>query len=122
MEAVWQIEVRDFPAFIITDDKGNDFFAGLAGGGGHGPLLTIGRRWAAPRFRKSGPEFAIRRIGTTPADRLSVQPEHPTTELLGSRRPGCPWLAFSSGLARDCLGPPLTTPAPITGHSCGDTR
>ena len=27
MEAVWQIEVRDFPAFIIVDDKGNDFFA-----------------------------------------------------------------------------------------------
>ena len=27
MEAVWRIEVRDFPAFIIVDDKGNDFFA-----------------------------------------------------------------------------------------------
>jgi fumarate hydratase class I len=42
MEAVWQIEVRDFPAFIIVDDKGNDFFAGPAGG--KQPLLTIGRR------------------------------------------------------------------------------
>ncbi len=42
MEAVWQIEVRDFPAFIIVDDKGNDFFSGPAGGSG--PLLTIGRR------------------------------------------------------------------------------
>lgn len=29
MEAVWRIEVEDFPAFIIVDDKGNDFFAGL---------------------------------------------------------------------------------------------
>ncbi len=29
MEAVWRIEVEDFPAFIITDDKGNDFFADL---------------------------------------------------------------------------------------------
>jgi fumarate hydratase class I len=28
MEAVWKIEVEDFPAFIITDDKGNDFFLG----------------------------------------------------------------------------------------------
>ncbi|HUJ42288.1 MAG TPA: fumarate hydratase [Opitutaceae bacterium] len=28
MEAVWKIEVRDFPAFILVDDKGNDFFAG----------------------------------------------------------------------------------------------
>ena len=30
MEAIWRIEVEDFPAFIITDDKGNDFFAALA--------------------------------------------------------------------------------------------
>jgi len=27
MEAVWKIEVEDFPAFIIIDDKGNDFFS-----------------------------------------------------------------------------------------------
>ncbi|MCL4685576.1 fumarate hydratase [Myxococcota bacterium] len=27
MEAVWKIEVRDFPAFIVVDDKGNDFYA-----------------------------------------------------------------------------------------------
>jgi fumarate hydratase class I len=27
MEAVWRIQVEDFPAFIIVDDKGNDFFA-----------------------------------------------------------------------------------------------
>jgi len=26
MEAVWRIEVKDFPAFILVDDKGNDFF------------------------------------------------------------------------------------------------
>jgi fumarate hydratase class I len=29
MEAVWRIEVEDFPAFIVVDDKGNDFFADL---------------------------------------------------------------------------------------------
>jgi len=29
MEAVWQIEVVDFPAFILVDDKGNDFFSEL---------------------------------------------------------------------------------------------
>jgi fumarate hydratase class I len=29
MEAVWKIEVVDFPAFIVVDDKGNDFFAEL---------------------------------------------------------------------------------------------
>ena len=33
MEAVWKIEVVDFPAFIVVDDKGNDFFASLTGSG-----------------------------------------------------------------------------------------
>ena len=37
MEAVWKIEVRDFPAFIVMDDKGNDFFADPSG-----PVLQIG--------------------------------------------------------------------------------
>ncbi|TWE09275.1 fumarate hydratase [Rudaeicoccus suwonensis] len=30
MEAIWKIEVRDFPAFIVVDDKGDDFFASTA--------------------------------------------------------------------------------------------
>jgi fumarate hydratase class I len=38
MEAVWRIEVRDFPAFIVVDDKGNDFFAETSK-----PVLTVGR-------------------------------------------------------------------------------
>jgi fumarate hydratase class I len=29
MEAIWKIEVEDFPAFIVVDDKGNDFFASV---------------------------------------------------------------------------------------------
>jgi len=29
MEAIWKIDVEDFPAFIVVDDKGNDFFANL---------------------------------------------------------------------------------------------
>jgi fumarate hydratase class I len=37
MEAVWRIEVRDFPAFVVVDDKGNDFFADPSG-----PMLQIG--------------------------------------------------------------------------------
>jgi fumarate hydratase class I len=32
MEAVWKIEAEDFPAFILVDDKGNDFYAGLITG------------------------------------------------------------------------------------------
>ena len=39
MEAIWKIEVKDFPAFIIVDDKGSDFFANIK------PLTyTIGKR------------------------------------------------------------------------------
>ena len=40
MEAVWKIDVEDFPAFIVVDDKGNDFFAEVSK-----PLvLTIPKR------------------------------------------------------------------------------
>jgi fumarate hydratase, class I len=31
MEAIWKIEVEDFPAFILVDDKGNDFFVNNCG-------------------------------------------------------------------------------------------
>jgi fumarate hydratase class I len=41
MEAVWKIEVQDFPAFILVDDKGNDFFAN--GCGSCHPLPVAGR-------------------------------------------------------------------------------
>ncbi len=39
MEAVWRIEVEDFPAFVVVDDKGNDFFAETS----RPVALTIGR-------------------------------------------------------------------------------
>jgi fumarate hydratase, class I len=32
MEAIWKIDVEDFPAFILVDDKGNDFFAQVGSG------------------------------------------------------------------------------------------
>ena len=38
MEAVWCIEVVDFPAFVVVDDKGNDFFQDTTG-----PTLQIGK-------------------------------------------------------------------------------
>lgn len=41
MEAVWKIDVVDFPAFIVVDDKGNDFFAGIQGAG---PAKTLLKR------------------------------------------------------------------------------
>ncbi len=40
MEAIWKIEVVDFPAFIVVDDKGNDFYAALTSGP---PKLPIAR-------------------------------------------------------------------------------
>jgi fumarate hydratase class I len=39
MEAVWKIEVEDFPAFVVIDDKGNDFFASTGD-----PVLQISFR------------------------------------------------------------------------------
>jgi len=39
---VWKIDVVDFPAFIVVDDKGNDFFAGIMGGGGGASTETGG--------------------------------------------------------------------------------
>jgi fumarate hydratase, class I len=43
MEAVWRIEVLDFPAFIVVDDKGNDFFQNLTGSvpSGKTPLAVV---------------------------------------------------------------------------------
>jgi fumarate hydratase class I len=35
MEAIWRIEVVDFPAFILVDDKGHDFFATVGPGCAH---------------------------------------------------------------------------------------
>jgi fumarate hydratase, class I len=35
MEAIWRIEVQDFPAFVVVDDKGNDFFTDPSG-----PVVT----------------------------------------------------------------------------------
>ena len=40
MEAVWKIEVVDFPAFIVVDDKGNDFFAVLTAADGKRALAV----------------------------------------------------------------------------------
>ncbi len=41
MEAVWKIDVVDFPAFIVVDDKGNDFFASLTGSGAGKKALPL---------------------------------------------------------------------------------
>jgi fumarate hydratase class I len=38
MEAIWKIDVVDFPAFIVVDDKGNDFFTETS------KMVSIGRK------------------------------------------------------------------------------
>jgi fumarate hydratase class I len=43
MEAVWRIEVEDFPAFVVVDDKGNDFFTSPAEADAGPTPVTIGR-------------------------------------------------------------------------------
>ena len=44
MEAVWRIEVENFPAFVVVDDKGNDFFSDPAGADAGPTPVTIGAR------------------------------------------------------------------------------
>jgi fumarate hydratase class I len=44
MEAVWRIEVEDFPAFVVVDDKGNDFFTSPAEADAGPTPVSIGSR------------------------------------------------------------------------------
>ena len=62
MEAVWRIEVVDFPAFVIVDDKGNDFFAETAK-----PTITR---------RASGPAAGLRLVSTSGVERQNAQASH----------------------------------------------
>ena len=60
MEAVWQIEVEDFPAFIVVDDKGNDFFSEVST-----PVLISASEGASPPLATIGTEgFALSRART----------------------------------------------------------
>ena len=73
MEAVWKIEVVDFPAFIVVDDKGNDFFEAVRAKAGH----AVGAdRSAAERGHRarSGDRCNGRRgRGITPGGRSPVR-------------------------------------------------
>ena len=78
MEAVWRIEVEDFPAFIVVDDKGNDFLGGppvnrLRGGsaGSSGPL-TRGQGELALPAMKFGLAFANTGPFATPGGAAAV--------------------------------------------------
>ena len=73
MEAVWKIEVVDFPAFIVVDDKGNDFFEQVRRRGRHvgcrriavgltSPDRTLSRR-RRPRSSACGRGVGVARRG-----------------------------------------------------------
>src|SRR5262249_16797406 len=104
MEAIWSIEVVDFPAFIVIDDKGNDFFKELnlgwggriacsriihrcamrSPGGCSWPVLrpaqSLRRALPRPRSRRRAKKgrasgsTSIRRSSTTPMTRRSTLP------------------------------------------------
>ena len=68
MEAIWRIEVEDFPAFIIIDDKGNDFFKELNWGEGPSLRSSSWRRPdpADPRLCDRGESADVDHRGSTP--------------------------------------------------------
>ncbi len=57
MEAVWKIEVEDFPAFIVVDDKGNDFFD-LVSTPVSPPVVAVGTRGVSERCADAASERA----------------------------------------------------------------
>ena len=103
MEAVWKIEVVDFPAFIVVDDKGNDFFEAVRRAGeGRADRrpLTFSRRpttsWLAvgPKpSRRRGRAGSPRGAAAGPADRLATGPLLRRLSLVleqdASQRRGC---------------------------------
>jgi fumarate hydratase class I len=55
MEAIWRIEVENFPAFIVIDDKGNDFFQELNLGEVSCPGRSAARSGALQTRDRYGP-------------------------------------------------------------------
>ena len=86
MEAVWKIEVEDFPAFIVVDDKGNDFFTDpsgavnvpITGARDPGPLGAIGRRSPIR-------SFPCRLLGSSVRKFRPLRPKRPIHTLGGPR-------------------------------------
>ena len=63
MEAVWRIEVEDFPAFIVVDDKGNDFLLRLhRRRKAQSPPLAFSRRRWFPAVSSGGAPLPYHRI------------------------------------------------------------
>ena len=88
MEAIWKIEVEDFPAFILVDDKGNDFFAKIREGwacAGCGHYACTGKKMIHCR------SLSGLRLFYVPGSALPVQ----TARISGRKLPECLMLPFT---------------------------
>jgi hypothetical protein len=77
MEAIWRIEVEDFPAFIVIDDKGNDFFKELNLGGG----LVSRMRCSASEVKRCVADPGPLQSGTIHASRACSTCTHLRADL-----------------------------------------
>ncbi len=104
MEAVWKIEVEDFPAFVVVDDKGNDFFAEVSQ-----PTLQVVA--SAAELAVSGRSAQPARARVRPGGRRA---EHdPGAGDERARRPRrAPGRGRSERTSRQVLGDPADAAAP----------
>jgi hypothetical protein len=108
MEAVWKIEVVDFPAFIVVDDKGNDFFAQLDAALGAG--LAREARVLTPHLRAlaaGAPDHTLFASLAALAPVVTADQRATTTALgrvlaaLTATAPTCPTCATAADDAAD---------------------
>ena len=115
MEAVWRIEVEDFPAFVVVDDKGNDFFAETTT-----PTLQIR---LPPIYGESAARAVVLR-GSATARPRSASPRRPTPS--GPASTGSSASERTSGRsAASRLSPaprPPTRPAPRVAAVASEQR
>ena len=95
MEAIWRIEVENFPAFIVIDDKGNDFFKELNLGDA-GRVRANGRPLHVRRKRRTHPTIclprfaaAFRRLALRRGGRLLFRRRLASRNMPASARNSC---------------------------------
>ena len=81
MEAVWRIEVENFPAFIVMDDKGNDFYDGL--GACASPSTVSTTWWSTCKDVETERRIYQRVLGM---EREEFGPDHRTALKFGGQK------------------------------------
>ena len=125
MEAVWRIEVEDFPAFVVVDDKGNDFFAETSK-----PTITsipVGPAGLVPVVRApERPGVAGRAVAVLDVLRADLDLDGRAVHVL--RRWSTPWLptpamrsAGSRGRSRSGCSPSTSSRSPGPTSPTGTT-